>query len=188
LAEPPAIPTDVQQPGINGNATGAQLGSPFGQSFMASSASSLFGFGLAAVDTSNAQDLSFSLWHTDAAGSAIVGPPLASGNITAAEIQAFYQGPQPVTPVWFFAYFDQPYAQTVGERLAFTVEGGDAMRLYFANGSAYSGGSLLGDASKDITFVTIVPEPSSIGLLAVGLGALAYAVRGSSQRRTSGAV
>lgn len=70
----------------------------------------------------------------------------------------------PATPLWFPVYFDQPYAQTPGELLAFTIEGGGSLNFYYASGSAYAGGRLLADGAKDLTFATLVPEPGAASL------------------------
>jgi hypothetical protein len=175
-AEVPSTPADVQQPNISGNATGAQLGLPFGQSFTVGSLTPMYGFALALVNTQNANSLTYSLWHTDPSGLAISGQPLATGALSAAQVQAFEpQGGPVVTPIWIYARFDQPYAQTPGERLAFTVQGANAMSFYFANGSTYSGGSLLGDSSKDLTFATIIPEPSATALFITGFSTIVIA-------------
>lgn len=177
FAETLPVDADVQQPDINGSSTGAQLGSPFGQSFVASSTAPLYGIGLAAVGISSLRDLHFQLWRTDATGAALVGDPLASGNITAAEIASFAPGDVVATPIWFPVYFAQAYVQTPGERLAFTIEGGNEMEFYFGNGTTYIGGRLLGDPSRDLTFVTIVPEPSTFALIGIGLVTFAAARR-----------
>jgi hypothetical protein len=168
-AQGPTAVQEVAQPNINGSATGAELGSPLGQSFTSQSSSPLTGLFLASVDTASAADLSFQLWRTDAAGAALVGSPLASASITASQIALFAPTTGVGTPIYFPVTFDQPYAQTQGERLAFTISGGDAMKFYFGNGSGYRGGQLLGDPSRDLTFATIVPEPSTWILSALGL-------------------
>jgi hypothetical protein len=94
------------------------------------------------------------LYHSDSSGTALLGGPITSGRITTAQIDSYYTGV--VTPLWFPVYFDQPYAQTPGEHLAFTIEGG----------------GVLADGTKDLTFTTLVPEPGMLALYLVGACAL----------------
>jgi hypothetical protein len=154
--------SDVIQSNISGNSLASSLGNPFGQSFTAATLQLLYGVGLAVVDNSGAGDIRIFLYHTDSSGSALLGSPLASGTVTAAQINAFYT--PGATPLWFPVYFSQPYAQTPGENLAFTVTGGGSLHFYYAAGSSYSGGQLLGDPGKDLTFATLVPEPAPLFL------------------------
>jgi hypothetical protein len=107
------------------------------------------------------------LYHSDTSGAALLGSPIATGTITAAQIDSYYTGA--ATPLWFPVYFDQPYAQMPGEHLAFTIAGGGALNFYFALGSAYPGGRILTDGTKDLTFVTLVPEPGALSLLLIGI-------------------
>ena len=91
-----------------------------------------------------------------------MGSPLATGTITAAQINS-YSTPA-TTPLWFPVYFDHPYGQTPGERLAFAIAGGGSLDFYYASGSSYSGGRLLSDGTKDLTFSTLIPEPGTVAL------------------------
>jgi hypothetical protein len=158
--------SDVIQSNISGNNLASSLGNPFGQSFVPSSLQLLYGIGLAVVDNSGADDIQVFLYHTDSTGATLVGNFLASGKITAAQINAFYT--PGATPLWFPVYFNQPYTQTPGEKLAFTATGGGSLLFYYAAGSSYADGRMLGDAGKDLTFATLVPEPAffSLGLFA----------------------
>ncbi len=159
--------TDVRQILINGNAPASALGSPFGQSFVPTVFNQLTGVVLATVDNTGVADIHVALWRSDASGSVLLGSPITSGTITAAEINSFYT--PAATPLYFPIYFDQSYSQTPGERLAFTIEGGVTLNFYYAVGSSYSNGRILGDASKDLLFATIVPEPGIITLLLIGV-------------------
>jgi len=156
------IATNVSQLSISGSAEASALGSPFGQSFVPTSLQPIIGVGLAVVGNTGVGDIQLVLYHSDASGSALVGSPITTGIITAAQINSYYT--PGATPLWFPVYFDQPYAQTPGERLAFTIAGGGSLDFYYASGSAYSGGRLLADGSKDLTFATLVPEPGTVSL------------------------
>ena len=161
---------DVSQLNISGSAPASAFGSPFGQSFVPTSLQPLIGVGLAVVNNAGADDVQIALYHSDSSGTTLLGGPITSGRITAAQINSYYTGV--VTPLWFPVYFDQPYAQTPGEHLAFTIESGGALNFYYALGSAYSGGRVLADGTKDLTFTTLVPEPGMLALFLVGACAL----------------
>jgi len=161
---------DVSQLNISGSAPASVFGSPFGQSFVPTSLQPLIGVGLAVVNNAGAGDIQISLYHSDPSGSTLLGGPIISGRITAAQIDSYYTGV--ATPLWFPVYFDQPYAQTAGEHLAFTIEGGGALNFYYALGSSYSGGRVLADDTKDLTFTTLVPEPGTFSLFLVGAAGL----------------
>jgi hypothetical protein len=158
----PQLATNVSQLNINGSAEASALGSPFGQSFVPTSLQPIIGVGLAVVNNSGVGSIQLSLYHSDATGSGLVGSPLTTGTITAAQINSYYT--PVVTPLWFPVYFDQPYAQTPGEHLAFTIEGGGSLDFYYASASAYSEGRLLADGTKDLTFAILVPEPGTVSL------------------------
>src|SRR5439155_22889614 len=138
---------DVSQLNISGNAPASVFGSPFGQSFVPTSLQPLIGVGLAVVNNAGAGDIQISLYHSDTSGPTLLTGPTVSGTITAAQIDSYYTGV--ATPLWFPVYFDQPYAQTPGEHLAFTIAGGGALNFYYALGSSYSGGRVLADGTKD---------------------------------------
>jgi len=156
------IATNVSQLSISGNAQASALGSPFGQSFVPTSPEPIIGVGLAVVGNTGVGDIQLSLYRSDESGSALVGSPITSGNITAAQLNSYYT--PGTTPLWFPVYFDQPYLPTPGERLAFTIAGGGSLDFYYASGVAYSGGRLLADGTKDLTFATLVPEPGTVPL------------------------
>lgn len=161
-----AQPADVSQPFISGNAPASALGSPFGQSFVPTSLQSLIGIGLAVVNDIGVGDISISLYHASADGGTLLGGPITSGTITAAQISSYYV---PVTtPLWFPVFFDQPYAQSPGEHLAFTITGGGSLDFYYSNASGYFNGRLLGNSSLDLTFATLVPEPGTASLFLMG--------------------
>src|ERR1043166_414562 len=82
--------TNVSQLNISGSAQAATLGSPFGQSFVPTSLQPIIGVGLAVVDNTGVADIQVALYHSDASGSALVGSPLATGNITAAQINSYF--------------------------------------------------------------------------------------------------
>jgi hypothetical protein len=157
------VATNVSQLNISGSAEASALGSPFGQSFVPTSLQPIIGVGLAVVDNAGVGDIQVSLYHADASGSALVGPPITSGIITAAQINSYYT--PAATPLWFPVYFTQPYAQTPGEPLAFMIQDGGSLDFYYASGSAYPAGRLLADGTKDLTFATLVPEPGAVWLL-----------------------
>ncbi len=165
---PNDLVADVIQANVSGNGTSAQLGSPFGQSFRPTSDQALSGIALALVNTESATDLTVSLFATDASGT-LIGNALTSGVISSAEIIAFGE-PGNFTPVWIPVLFQQPYQETPGERLAFVVNQ-NPMSFYYAAGTSYANGSLLGDPSKDLAFATlVVPEPSVTGLMGLAMG------------------
>lgn len=87
------------------------------------------------------------------------------------------------TVKWFEILFDQPYQQTEGQKLAFTINelsggGGNGWNNYaFMSGNPYSAdqqfysfsGSPLSTSNYDMAFETIViTEPAAIGLLSIG--------------------
>src|SRR5262245_12147654 len=112
---------EISQPNISGSGPASILGSPFGQSFAPTSLFSLIGVDLAVVDTNGLGDIQVSLYHSDASGATLLGSPITSGTITATQILSYYTGV--ATPLWFPVNFDQPYSQTPGEHLAFTLTG-----------------------------------------------------------------
>jgi len=171
---------DVSQQNISGHAQALALGSPFGQSFVPNSLQPLVGVGLATVDGTGAGDIQVSLYRSDAAGSSLLGSPLASGSITVAQIESYRSGV--ASPLWFPVYFDKPYGQTPGEHLAFTISGGGTLDFYYASGSAYAGGRLLADGTKDLTFATLIPEPGTASLFLAGC---AFALLGVWKRRNA---
>ena len=176
---------EVSQPNISGSGPASILGSPFGQSFIPTSLFSLIVVDLAVVDTNGVGDIQVSLYDSDASGAALVGSPITSGSITAAQILSYYTAV--ATPLWFPVYFDQPYPQTPGEHLAFTITG-SSLDFYYGPGSSYPSGRLLGDATKDLTFNTVVvPEPASVGLFfAAGLCFFLCRYRLDPARRVQG--
>src|SRR6266496_1958375 len=77
---------DVSQHDISGSGLASALGSPFGQSFVPTSLAALLGVDLAVVDTNGVADVQVSLYHADASGSSLLGSPIATGTISAAQI------------------------------------------------------------------------------------------------------
>jgi hypothetical protein len=158
-----AFVIDIGQSSISGNAPSSSLGSPFGQSFIPTLNAELTGIALALVNDTGASDLLISLYHTDSSGTELIGSPITTGFLTQASIHELYT--PAVTPFYLTFFFDTPYAQTPGEKLAFTVSD-SLLNFYYAPGSTYSGGSLLSDAGKDLTFATlVVPEPATSMLM-----------------------
>lgn len=52
---------------------------------------------------------------------------------------------------------------------------GGTLRFYHGAGSSYLDGRILGDATKDLTFTTVVPEPGIMTLLMIGVPFLLFA-------------
>lgn len=171
---------DVSQSNVNGNAPASAFGLPFGQSFVPNSLQPIIGVALGVVDNVGVGDVQIALYHADASGSSVVGSPIANGVITAAQISSYYT--PAATPLWFPVYFDQAYAQSPGEHLAFTVTGGGTLNFYYANGNSYSGGRILTDGTKDLAFATLVPEPG-VGVLGLSGAIGLFLLRSGKMRK-----
>jgi hypothetical protein len=158
---------EVSQGNISGNALGFLLGDPLGQSFHPKTTGQLGGIVLGLVNVNTPAPLSVLLFRTDASG-VIIGSPLASGSLNAQEVNAFATD-LPATPIYVAVMFDSPYSQLAGESLAFSV-GYNPLPFYYGPGNSYLGGQVLGDATKDLVFTTLlVPEPSTIAFIPLGL-------------------
>ena len=88
-------------------------GSSNGQTFIPAIDGMLYGIEIAIETNNNPGSIEVFLWRTDSAGKPIE-PALTSGYFDKTNVVHPY-------PAWYPVFFDPPYIQTPGEKLAFTI-------------------------------------------------------------------
>lgn len=91
----------------------ADWGSGHGQSFMPATTGVLYGLEIAIETNDNPGSIEVFLWKTDSSGRPF-DPPLTSGYFDKTNVVHPH-------PSWYPVFFDPPYTQTPGEKLAFTI-------------------------------------------------------------------
>lgn len=165
------------------------FGSGAGQSFTAQMDGLLTGIQIVIQNSSNPGTIEMYLWKTDTSGKP-VSPKLATGYLNKTQVTS-------TTSTWYTISFDQPYAQSEGEQLAFTIflvtSGSSGWNDYgLANTDSYSGGCRLTYSppwsstyfqeytSSDWAFRTLVSssfsEPTSPEIGIIKASSLAYTI------------